>query len=66
MSRNFRLAQLLDAFDFDGNEHLVQLREGFTNIRSGAGAPTVAAQDGELFYDTRGMFLYVREGGAWI
>ena len=66
MSRNFRQAQLLDAFDFDGNEHLRQLAEGFTNIRSGVGTPTVTANDGELFYDTRGMFLYVREGGAWI
>ena len=66
MSRNFRQAQLLDAFDFDGNEHLRQLAEGFTNIRSGVGTPTITANDGELFYDTRGMFLYVREGGSWI
>ena len=66
MSRNFRQAQLLDAFRFGSDEQVLQLLEGYTNIRSGAGVPTVTAEDGDVFFDTTSRDLYVRENSAWV
>ena len=66
MSRNFRQAQLLDAFEFNTGNQLVQLAEGLTNIRSGAGVPTTTAQNGDMFFDTMSRDLYVYENSAWV
>ena len=67
MSRNFRQAQLLDAFRFGSTENIEQLQAAFTNILSGAGAPaTSLGQDGNIYLDTTGNELYAREAGAWV
>ena len=67
MSRNFRASQLLDAFDFSSNDILEQLRATFTNVHSGTTPPAnTLGQDGNIYFDTTAMILYVREVGDWV
>ena len=67
MSRNFRASQLLDAFDFSSNDILEQLRATFTNVHSGTTPPAnTLGQDGNIYFDTTAMILYVREAGDWV
>ena len=66
MSRNFRISQVADAFRYDSTtEAIEQLVAGYTNVRRGSGAPTITAEDGDIYYDTSGRSLYVRDGGRW-
>ena len=67
MSRNFRASQLLDAFDFSSNDILEQLRATFTNVHSGTNPPAnTLGQNGNIYFDTTAMILYVREAGDWV
>ena len=67
MSRNFRASQLLDAFDFSSTDILEQLRATFTNVHSGTNPPAnTLGQDGNIYFDTTAMILYVREAGDWV
>ena len=67
MSRNFRASQLLDAFDFSSTDILEQLRATFINVHSGTNPPAnTLGQDGNIYFDTTAMILYVREAGDWV
>ena len=68
MSRNFRQSQLLDAFNFDMTTNVLQqLKANFTNVRTGTVPPTdeTTDRDGNIYFDSRGNAIYVREGGTW-
>ena len=72
MSLNFRTAQLLDAFQFSNtNDAIEQLRSNFTNVRTGAGAPSINTtapnqdKEGNIYFDTDNHNTYIFDNSRW-
>ena len=57
MSRNFRAAQLLDAFEFGSTNQIIeQLNANFTNVLSGPNPPEIVSgttQAGNVYFSDR-------------
>jgi len=54
------------AFVYSNGVDLVTAGSSAAQILSGAGAPTAAAPDDSVYYDTTNIRFYVRIGGAWV
>ena len=68
MSRNFRAAQLLDAFEFGETTQIIeQLNANFTNVLFGTENPVIVSgttQEGNIYFQTTNNALYICENTA--